>query len=250
MSAKRTEHENAARAAREVEFGKRLAAGSAEDIWGWGSPAGRLRTKRRAAMIARGAGLRAGADVMEIGCGAGTFTELFAAYGPKITAVEISPDLLEIARARNLPRDQVVFVEKRFEDIEGQGRFDAVIGSSVLHHLDLDPALKTIFALLKHGGRLSFTEPNMLNPQVFIERRFRRFFPGVSPDETAFFRRALQKLLRETGFDEISVKPFDWLHPAVPETLIGVVSGIGRALEAIPGVREFSGSLWINARKP
>ena len=85
----------------------------------------------------------------------------------------------------------------------------------------------------------------MLNPQVFMERRFRRWFPYVSPDETAFVRNRLGRLLAETGFAEIAITPFDWLHPATPRPLVPVVEWIGRWLERIPGLRECAGSLLI-----
>src|SRR3712207_6059544 len=66
------------RASHEIEHGKKLSMGHPEDIWGWGSPAGKLRASRRAGLIARGAGLRPGVRALEIGCGTGLFTEMFA----------------------------------------------------------------------------------------------------------------------------------------------------------------------------
>ena len=66
--------------------------------------------------------------------------------------------------------DRVQFVEQRFEDSDAQGPFDAIVGSSVLHHLELRPALERIFQLLRPGGWMSFAEPNMLNPQIVIQK--------------------------------------------------------------------------------
>lgn len=238
------------RATHEIVHGKFLAEGDTELIWGWGTPAGQLRAKRRADLIAAGAKLGTGMQVLEIGCGTGMFTEMFSSYGARITAVDISEALLTKAKTRNLPEDSVCFVKKRFEDCDVDGPFDAVIGSSILHHLDLHEALPVIFRLLKPNGIMSFAEPNMLNPQVWAERKFRRFFPQVSPDETAFVRWKLDKTLREAGFRDIRIVPFDWLHPSVPRIMISLVSGVGRILEAIPILREFSGSLYIKATRP
>ncbi len=238
------------RAAHEIQHGEFLAQGETERIWGWDTPAGRVRAKRRAELIALGARLGAESQVLEIGCGTGGFTEMFAQTGCTIAAVDISPALLEKANARGLPKDRVRFMEKRFEDCDVDGPFDAVIGSSVLHHLELADALPKIYGLLKPNGIMSFAEPNMLNPQIFAERKFRRLFPQVSPDETAFVRWRLKKLLQETGFQDIEIVPFDWLHPAVPRQLIGWVSTIGRVVEWAPVLREFSGSLHIKAVRP
>lgn len=234
----------------EILHGKFLASGDTESLWGWGTPAGRRRAQRRARIIADGASLCSTIRVLEIGCGTGMFTELFAQTGCAIVAVDISAELLEKAALRNLPEGQVHFVQKRFEDCAIDGPFDAVIGSSVLHHLEIDAALLKIYELLKPGGIMSFAEPNMLNPQIFSERKFRRFFPRISPDETAFVRSSLKHSLKKAGFCDIEIIPFDWLHPAVPEELIPAVSATGRLLERIPLLREFSGSLHIRAVRP
>jgi 2-polyprenyl-3-methyl-5-hydroxy-6-metoxy-1,4-benzoquinol methylase len=239
---------NTSRFAHEVDHGKYLAAGSAEEIWGWGTPAGQLRAKRRAAIILEGAAVTASSRVIEVGCGTGLFTAAFAESGAEIVAVDISPDLLAVAAKRNLAR--VRFVEKNFEDCELEGPFDAVIGSSILHHLDIERALPSMFNLLKPGGRLSFAEPNMLNPQIFCERHFRSFFPQVSPDETAFVRGKLRRQLQACGFEGIAIRPFDWLHPATPPSLISIVSTLGRAFERVWPVNEFAGSLSIRAERP
>ena len=236
------------RVAREIEHGRYLADHVAEDAWGWSTPAGQLRAQRRSRLILKGAGIGPGSKVLEIGCGTGLFTEIFAASGAEIIAVEPSPDLLQTARQRRL--SGATFLEKNFEDCEAEGPFDAVIGNSVLHHLDLERSWPRIFSLLKPGGRLSFAEPNMLNPQIYCERHFRKFFPYTSADETAFVRWALSRDLQRAGFGSIQIQPFDWLHPATPRPLIGAVSNVGKALEAIWPVREFAGSLSIWAARP
>jgi 2-polyprenyl-3-methyl-5-hydroxy-6-metoxy-1,4-benzoquinol methylase len=238
------------RADREIEFGVELAKGDTESLWGWGSPAGRLRALRRAGLIAAGAGLAPGSRVLEVGCGTGLFTEMFVRSGACILAVDISPELLKKARQRDLPSPQVRFIEKRFEDCALESPFDAVIGSSVLHHLDLLPSCLKIFKLLRPGGSLAFAEPNMLNPQVYVERKFRKWFPRISADETAFIRTKLQRVLRESGFENIRIVPFDWLHPATPPRWMPLVQSLGRVLERIPIIREFSGSLLVSARRP
>jgi len=242
------------RAEHEIAHGRWLSERDPEWVWGWGSPAGQLRARRRAALIAQGAGLTTGTHAIEIGCGTGLFTELFASTGASIVAVDISEELLARARQRELPADRVRFVLGRFEGIELAGGFDAVIGSSVLHHLELDQALQAIRALLKPGGVLSFAEPNMLNPQVFLERHppffMKQYYAYISPDETAFVRCSLKSVLERAGFENVEIAPFDWLHPSTPSWLIAAASATGRIIESVPGLREFSGSLHIRAQVP
>lgn len=236
----------------EIEHGRYLAEQGAEMIWGWGSPAGQVRSRRRAALIAEGGRLSTGVRALEVGCGTGLFTEVFAGTGATIVAVDISEELLEIARRRGLPGDRVSFVAKPFEECEVDGPFDAVIGSSILHHLDMDVSLPKFFRLLRPGGWFSFAEPNMMNPQIFLQKNipWLKAKMGDSPDETAFVRWPLDRQLRRHGFDEVSITPFDWLHPAVPAGLVKAVSSCGAVLEALPLLREFSGSLIIRARRP
>lgn len=240
----------ASRADREIVHGQWLAVHDTESVWGWGTAAGQLRARRRADLIIAGAGLQTERHVLEIGCGTGMFTGFFAATGAKILAVDISSELLEKAKMRDLPPDQVTFSAQRFEDCNLEGSFHAVIGSSVLHHLDLIPALRQIKRLLKPGGIISFAEPNMLNPQVFLERRFHYLpmFSYTSPDETAFVRWKLARQLRDEGFGNIDIQPFDWLHPSTPQPLIPTVRAVGRVIERVPLLREFAGSLYITAQ--
>jgi 2-polyprenyl-3-methyl-5-hydroxy-6-metoxy-1,4-benzoquinol methylase len=242
----------ASRAEREIMHGKWLAKQQTEEVWGWDTPAGELRAQRRAQLIIDGAQLAPGKRALEIGCGTGLFTKMFAATGALIIAVDISGELLEKARERNLPPDRVKFLEKRFEDCDLEGPFDAVIGSSVLHHLEVDTALRQILGLLKPRGYLSFAEPNMLNPQVYLERRFQYLpmFSYTSPDETAFVRWKFSSQLRQVGFVNVSITPFDWLHPAIPKPLIRTALGLGKLIEHLPLAREFAGSLYARAQRP
>ena len=244
--------ETKSRADHEIIHGKELAEGDPELIWGWKTQAGKRRAQRRANLIAVNASLSSDKYILEIGCGTGVFTEMFAQTGARIVAVDISGDLLEMARVKNLPPAQVQFLEKRFEDCEAIGPFDTIIGSSVLHHLDIKPALTTIIKLLKPGGALSFAEPNMLNPQVALQKNISwiKKAVGDSPDETAFLRWRINELLCQAGFVDIQITPFDWLHPATPSKLINAVEKAGLFFERVPLVREFAGSLYIFARRP
>lgn len=234
----------------EIDHGVLLSRGDTEAIWGWGTPAGRWRAWRRASLIANEAQLIPGKQVLEIGCGTGMFTEMFARSGSSIVAVDISAHLLEKAYARQLPVERVRFIEGRFEDCNVDGPFDAIIGSSVLHHLDLESAIIKIYEMLKPGGIMSFAEPNLLNPQVFLMFNFRQYFPYISPDENAFTSWHIKRLLFRVGFIKINITPFDWLHPSTPDPLIGVVKALGECIEKIPFFRNFSGSLLITALKP
>ena len=238
------------RAENEIAHGKKLLAEGAESIWGWGTPAGRVRAAQRARWIVEAVGMKPGTRVLEIGCGTGIFTAHFADSGAQVTAVDISEDLLQVARDR-LPTS-VKLVHAPFEELPLDQPFDVVVGSSVLHHLEIKPALKHIFNLLKPGGLIGFGEPNMLNPQVMVQKNvpWVKEKLGDSPDEIAFFRWQMRFLLHEAGFNEVEITPLDWLHPLTHPTVMQFVEKIGAVLEKIPLVNEAAGSLYIRAQRP
>ena len=237
---------------REIEFHRQIAD-RAEIVWNWDSPSGRRRAARRSEIFAREGGLRTGQRALEVGCGTGVFLEAAATTGADIVALDLSADLLARARARVAATGKVRLSLGNAEQMPfRESSFDAVYGSSILHHLNIDAALAEVHRVLRPGGRIVFAEPNILNPQVAIMFHLgltKKYF-GVSPDEMAFSRFRAARALRSAGFTEVAVKPFDFLHPATPARAIDTVARVGRALEAIPLLREIAGSMMITAVKP
>ncbi len=234
----------------EIEHGARIAS-NAERIWNWTTPAGQCRAMRRARRIAESAKLGSDSIALELGCGTGVFTRTFAETGSRIVAIDVSPALLGVAQAKNLGEG----VSFRIEDAEGLSfedeSFDAVIGSSVLHHLNFERAIGEIYRVLKPGGRIAFAEPNLMNPQIALSFKVRalRSRMGVSPEEEAFCRWRPMGQLEYVGFTDVRIEPFDFLHPCVPGPLVPLVRWLGAALEQVPLVREIAGSLFISATR-
>jgi SAM-dependent methyltransferase len=237
------------RIAKEIQHGRFLAQHGAGEIWNWESPAGKLRWARRVKMLSSHLG--PGMTVLELGCGTGTFTRELARSGANIIAIDVSPELLEIARA-NYSAPNVQFqTENAYALSYPDAAFDSVVGSSVLHHLEVEEALRNIYRVLKPGGTIFFTEPNMLNPQIAVQKNvpWVKQKLGDSPDETAFFRWRLRSLLEQTGYRNVRIDPFDFLHPKTPVRLIDRVNTFGRFLESVPVISEFAGSLYIRGVK-
>ena len=234
----------------EIEHGRYLVKHGPGEVWNWDRPAGRRRWMRRVDMLMTG--LAPGMEVLELGCGSGYFTRELAKSGARITAIDISPDLLELAR-HEVPAGNVSFLaENAYSMSFSEDRFDAVIGISVLHHLDIEKGFSEVFRVLKRGGTICFSEPNMLNPQIAIQKNvpYIKKRLGDSPDETAFFRWQLSALLRRHGFVDVQVRPFDFLHPNLPGSMVPSLERLCLLLEHIPLLREIAGSLHIRAAKP
>ena len=239
-----------ARNAREREHFDKLADATGAVWWGSETKAGQARLDERGAITIRHADLKPGRVVLEPGAGNGEFTLRFAPSGATIIGVEISPKQVEIARRRlaHFPQTSIEVGDVdhlAFPD----AHFDAVVGQSVLHHFDLERSLPEIRRVLKPGGRLFFLEPNMLNPQIAIEKNVKPIGRRLqnSPDETAFFRWQIVRILHRHGFHNAWARPFDFLHPGTPDFMIPAVHAISRVLSATPVIREIAGSLQIYA---
>jgi hypothetical protein len=91
----------------------------------------------------------------------------------------------------------------------------------------------------------------MMNPQIAVQKNVPAIKQrlGDSPDETAFFRWPLRRLLERSGFRSVRVEPFDFLHPKIPPSFITAVQNLGGFLEKMPILREIAGSLYIRALK-
>ena len=63
------------------------------------------------------------------------------------------------------------------------------------------------------------------------------------------YNLGIEKKLREYGFTAISVIPFDFMHPQIPEFLLDVAEQLTSVIEKVPILKEIAGSLIIQCRK-
>lgn len=97
-----------------------------------------------------------GRDILEVGCGNGYAASLITGEKPRsYTGLDIMPEQLEKARARDLP--DASFVEGSADDLSAfpDGSFDAVLDFCILHHVE---GWRTFFdechRVLKDGGNI------------------------------------------------------------------------------------------------
>jgi 2-polyprenyl-6-hydroxyphenyl methylase / 3-demethylubiquinone-9 3-methyltransferase len=100
----------------------------------------------------------AGARVLDIGCGAGLLSEALAGEGANVTAIDLAPELLKIARLHGLESGiKVDYRRVAAETLadEAPAQFDAITCMEMLEHVP-DPAsiLRACATLLRPGGRL------------------------------------------------------------------------------------------------
>jgi len=111
----------------------------------------------RLGYVASRATLR-GARVLDLGCGGGLLSEALACAGAHVTAIDLAPDLIRIAKLHRL--ESGVEVDYRLSSAEAlaatePARYDVVTCMEMLEHVP-DPAsvLRACATLLKPGGRL------------------------------------------------------------------------------------------------
>ena len=98
------------------------------------------------------------ARVLDVGCGAGLLSEALAREGARVTALDLSPELVEIAKLHLL--ESGLEVDYRLQSVESlaveePGAYDAITCMEMLEHVpDPGSVLKACATLLKPGGRL------------------------------------------------------------------------------------------------
>ena len=104
--------------------------------------------------------------ILEVGCGTGWLSERLAPMG-EVTAIDLSPKAIEIARQRKVPAHLIAddFLAHDF----GEAPFDAVVVVETLFYLQ-DPkmGMEKIARLVAPGGLLALT---CINAWVYERRR-------------------------------------------------------------------------------
>jgi enediyne biosynthesis protein CalE5 len=109
--------------------------------------------------VVRRAALQSGQQVLDLGTGTGSVAIKAASLimpGGNVTAVDISPEMLDLARRRSasLGLNNIEFLEGRAEKVPAPpGRFDAVLASlSLMYVIDRAAAAREIARVLRPGG--------------------------------------------------------------------------------------------------
>jgi len=117
----------------------------------------------------------AGKRVLDYGCGEGRFSiELLERGAAHVTGIDISE--VRVAAARDTARrmgveDRTTFLVADAHDTGLPAKsFELVIGSDILHHLDIAAAAREIRRVLEPGGAGIFVEPLAHNPLLRLGR--------------------------------------------------------------------------------
>lgn len=94
-------------------------------------------------------------EALEVGCGTGAFSRLLAKRCGRVVAIDLSPRMVEVARARSWGHPNVEYVVADAASWEfPQERFDCVASIMALHHLSLGLMITKLRDALRPGGNL------------------------------------------------------------------------------------------------
>ncbi|MEA1926825.1 MAG: class I SAM-dependent methyltransferase [Candidatus Auribacterota bacterium] len=233
---------------REREHFNRLAAETGSTWWGRTTPAGRLRDRKKIDLFFDIVRPSPGERLLETGCGTGEFTRMLDRFGLNVIAFDLAEGCVEAARRSVAPGRGYEFAAADIASLPFRDNsFDICLGVSILHHIPVEQCWPEIIRVCRPGARFFFSEPNMLNPWVMIEKNIgwvkRRL--EDSEEESAFYRWRLEKLFNSYPGTEAHVVNIDFIHPLVPEFILPAVEKMSGVLEKLPLLREISGSLAI-----
>ena len=103
----------------------------------------------------------AGQKVLDVGCGLGFFSARLVERGASVTACDIGPELVKKTSQR-AKCEALVADALALEAVFGPGTFDGVVSSECIEHTpDPRQAIRQMAAMLKPGGWLSLSTPNL-----------------------------------------------------------------------------------------
>lgn len=122
-----------------------------------------------------------GERVLDVGCGAGNLAELAAGAGARVTGIDLSPRLVEVAKAR--AEAGGYDIDYRVGDAENldveDASFAKVVSSvAMIFAPDHDAAARELARVTKPGGRLAFSA---WTPEGTIGEMFGVFAPFQPP---------------------------------------------------------------------
>jgi len=161
------------------------------------------------ANMASALALRAGARILDVGCGSGWLSEYFARLGYDVTGIDISDELIEMARDRvervpyDVDHETALCCRFLTQDIESAAlseKFDAVICYDALHHFeDERKVFRNLAAMLDVGGLLFILEGHKPSAGSATEDELQDVMRQYGTLESPFSGDYLRALLDEHG---------------------------------------------------
>lgn len=124
--------------------------------------------------------------VLEIGCGTGALARAMARRGARVTAIDLSPEMIHVARSRTPGHLAIDYRVADLMNLAPRG-FDIAVAVDTIRHLDLRDGLARLADSLVAGGILRVVDEHAgwlqrrgdLLPLVEVRRVALDVLPGV-----------------------------------------------------------------------
>ncbi|MEM4203091.1 MAG: class I SAM-dependent methyltransferase [Candidatus Methanomethylicaceae archaeon] len=130
-----------------------------------------------------------GKRILDYGCGSGWLGVYLAKHGAQVEGFDISGKLIEVATQRakmNGVEHLCNFRKMPAENLEYPDEsFDLVVGISILHHIELPPAVFHLKRVMREGALAIFIEPLGENPVLnWMREKVFNVHYGLKKDKT------------------------------------------------------------------
>ncbi len=193
-------------------------------------------------------------NILEVGCGTGAYTAEVAKKlnGLQVTAIDISSGIIKVAKDKTKGLKNIKYAIKSIYNTGLRSRsVDVVFGFYVLHHLEINKAIREIDRILKPGGLVFFCEPNILNPLVYLIKSNKHLKQkvGDSPEEWAINPLKVREYFSK--FEVLDILTSEFIIPVkfLPYKWILRIDNFTRHFTDIPIIKYLGGSVQIFARK-
>jgi ubiquinone/menaquinone biosynthesis C-methylase UbiE len=140
--------------------------------------------------------------LLDVGCGTGNLLALiFSKYDVQIAGVDLSPDMLEIARKKLGEKTDLRLGDSEYLPFDDES-FDVVICTDSFHHYPHPKNALTEFRRVLHPkGRIIIADPYAPTP---IRQIFNLIMPHTHEGDVKMYSEYnIRKLLENTGFNTI-----------------------------------------------
>ena len=155
-----------------------------------------------------------GKKLLEYGCGSGNNSNKWLKLGAKVTGIDISEEGIKKAKKSNCnSKYNADYYVMDAENTEfNKNSFDIVVGSGILHHLDLKKCYQELSRICKDNGHIVFQEPLGHNPFINF---FRRLTPIMRTEDEHPMKSKNIKLLKNY-FNNVEIEYKEGVYLDVP----------------------------------